>query len=177
MAPNTNQDMQHLPSVTHVADYMLATAALDHDIGLDELQLNKLLYLVNGFVLQERDQPAFHNPIEAWKYGPVIRMVRETYGRHEGRLKMLELSRTSLADREAVAKHRAHLLGIISRDVAEVVGGVLDQYGRCTGGELVDMTHRNDTPWKAVYQPGFNRIIPTNQIAVFYRRLNEHNAR
>ena len=169
--------MQHLPSVTHVADYMLATATLDYDITLDELQLNKLLYITNGFVLQKRDQPAFHNPIEAWKYGPVIRTIRETYGRHEGCLKTLELSRTNLSDREAVAKHRVHLLGIVGRDVAAVVGGVLEQYGRCTGGELTDMTHRDDTPWKAVYQPGFNRIIPTNQIAVFYRCLHEHNAR
>lgn len=167
-----------LPSASHVADYMLATARLDYDMELDQLQLVKLVYLTNGFVLQVRDEPAFHNPVEAWKYGPVVRSVREAY-RHWGDapIGVLDICRTALDDTDAVAKRRMQLLDILGREVAGTASGVLEQYGRCTGGELIDITHRRDTPWGRAYRPGSNQIIPTESIASFYRRLSEHNAR
>ena len=66
--------ISRLPSATHVADYMLSSATLDYGLNLDQLQLNKLLYITNGFVLQDRDEPAFHNPVERGStgrsYGP-----------------------------------------------------------------------------------------------------------
>lgn len=168
----------HLPSVGHVADYMLATAILDHDLRLDEIQLNKLLYITNGFVLRERDEPAFHNPIEAWKYGPVIRIVRETYGCwRDSPIDVLDICRTSLTDYAVVVGRRNDLLKIIGGVVAGVVGGVLEKYGRCTAGELVNMTHRDDTPWKKAYRPGYNKVITTESIANFYRHIAWHNAR
>ena len=157
---------------------MLATAKLDYGLELDQLQLTKLLYIANGFVLQERDDPAFHNPIEAWKYGPVIRSVRETY-KYWGDtpIGVLDMCRTALDDKEMVAERRTDLLKIIGREVAGVVSGVVEQYGHHTGGELVDMTHRNGTPWDKAYKPGRNEIITTESIARFYRHLSEHNAR
>ena len=168
----------NLPSATHVADYMLATATLDYDLSLDQLQLNKLLYIANGFVLQERDEPAFYNPIEAWKYGPVIRTVWETYNNWgDTPIGVLDMCRTSLGNKAETVKRRAELLQIIGRNVAAVVSGVLESYGRCTGGELIDMTHRKDTPWKKAYRPGHNNIIPTESITSFYRGLSNHNAR
>lgn len=167
-----------LPSATHVADYMLASAVLDYGLNLDQLQLNKLLYIANGFVLQDRDEPAFHNPVEAWKYGPVIRTVWETYNNWgDAPIRMLDMCRTSLGNKAEVARRRNELLKIIGRDVAGIVGGVLEGYGRCTGGELVDMTHRKGTPWSDAYRPGRNNVIPTESITRFYRNLSNHNAR
>lgn len=167
-----------LPSAIHVADYLLATARLDYCIWLDQLQLVKLVYITNGFVLQNRDEPAFHNPVEAWKYGPVVRSVREAYA-HWGDdpIGVLDICRTPLDDTDAVARRRTQLLGILGRDVAGVASGVLEQYGRCTGGELIDITHRRDTPWHKAYRPGSNRVVSTESIASFYRCLSEHNAR
>ena len=173
-----SRQINSLPSALHVADYMLATAKLDHGLNLDQLQLNKQLYITNGFVLQRQDEPAFYNPIEAWKYGPVIRTVWETYqGWGRTPIGMLDMCRTSLDNRDAAVGRRTELLEIIGAKVAGVVGGVLEQYGQCTGGELVDMTHRKGTPWSKAYRPGHNNIIPTESIANFYRHLSEHNAR
>ena len=168
----------NLTSALHVADYMLATAKIDYDLELDQLQLNKLLYITNGFVLQEREEPAFHNPIEAWKYGPAIRIVWETFD-YAGRnpIKYLSMCRTKLHNTEKVKGRRLDLLNITGEDVASVVGGVLKQYGRCTGGQLIDMTHKEGTPWSNTYKPGHDKIIPTALIADFYRHISKHNAR
>ena len=165
-----------LPSALHVADYMLATAKLDYGLDLDQLQLNKLLHITNGFVLQKRDDPAFHNDVEAWKYGPVIRIVWETYRDWSDHpIGTLAMCRTPLSNTDAAVGRRAEILGIIGRDVASVVGGVLRKYGRCTGTKLTAMTHRKGTPWSKSYRRGYDVVIPTKTISEFYRNLSKHD--
>lgn len=162
-----------LPSANHIADCILATSNLYYEIELDQLQLNKHCYLVNGFTLKERDEPAFYNNVEAWRYGPVIPEVYSAYKYYEDKkITHLEMCRTSLLDnREKVSERWDKLVKIIGEDVVAVISGVLKQYGKYTGGQLVEMTHGNDTPWKKVYRPGHNKIINTDIIKNFYRRL------
>ena len=74
-----------LPSAGHVADCILISAKYRYDTDLDQMQLNKLCHLVNGFTLRERKDPAFYSIVEAWKYGPVIPEVYEAY-KHYGRI-------------------------------------------------------------------------------------------
>lgn len=161
-----------IPAAHHVADYILATAKLNLDIDLDQLQLNKLCYLVNGFTLRERNEPAFHNDIKAWKYGPVVPAVYWTYKIYGDKpIATLDMCRTPLEDTDAIAKRCEALAEIIGRDVAAIAYGVLKEYGKYTGGELVAMTHQNRTPWKKAYRPGHNNVISTDAIRRFYRDL------
>lgn len=165
---------QYLPGAHHIADYLLATAKLYYKIELDQLQLNKLCYLVNGFVLREHGRPAFRDDVEAWKYGPVVPSVYKTYRVHEDRpITQLYLCQTPLSDRDAVAKRWTDLVGIIGMDVAATAGGVVEHYGKYTGSQLVSMTHRRGTPWKKAYRPGCNNVIPVQSIKQFYRNLKE----
>lgn len=165
-------DVSRLPGANHVADYILATAKLGLDIELDQLQLNKLCYLVNGFTLQEREDPAFRNEVEAWRYGPVVPEVYETYRDYGDKpITALDMCRTSLEDSKAVAERWGELVSIIGRDVAAIAYGVVKEYGRYRGWDLVDMTHKKRTPWKKAYRPGRNNVIPTDAIRQFYRNL------
>ena len=161
-----------LSGANHIADCILATAKLDSNIELDQLQLNKLCYLVNGFTLRERDKPAFHNRVEAWKFGPVVPEVYVTYRYYGDRpITMLDLCRTNLNDTKDLKKRWSDLVYIIGKDVAAIVYGVVKEYGKYSGWDLVYMTHRKHTPWKKVYRPGHNNIIPTEEIREFYRNL------
>ena len=164
---------QNLPGAHHIADYLLATAKLDYDIDLDQLQLNKLCYLVNGFTLRERDDPAFYNDVEAWKYGPVIPAVYKMYKVYvDGPITQLDICRTSLDDRDEVSNRWEDLVQIIGEDVASIASGVLKAYGQYDGSALVSMTHRSETPWKKAYKPGRNNVIITKDIRQFYRNLD-----
>ena len=170
--------MQILPGAPHVADYILATAKLDMNIELDQLQINKLCYLVNGFTLQARDEPAFHNDVEAWKYGPVVPAVYEAYRMYGDKpITALDLCRTSLTDTESSFQRWKELVAIIGKEVASIAFGVVREYGECTGGELVNMTHKRRTPWKKAYRPGHNNVIPTDAIRQFYRTLKPNDKR
>lgn len=165
--------LQRLPGAHHIADYLLATAKLDHDIELDQLQLNKLCYLVNGFTLQERDAPAFHHDVEAWRHGPVVPVVYKMYKDYGSRpITQLELCRTSLRDHKDVVDRWVELVKIIGEDVAAIASSVLAKYGKCDGGQLVGMTHMTNTPWKKAYKSGRNNIISTETIKQFYRNLS-----
>ena len=164
--------MARLPGAHHVADYILATAKLGPNIELDHLQLNKLCYLVNGFTLRERDDPAFHNNVEAWKYGPVVPEVYKMYKIYGDKpITTLDMYRTGLENTKAVAERWGELVDIVGRDVAAIAYGVVEKYGKYTGWQLVNMTHGKHTPWKKAYRPGRNNIISTDTIRRFYRNL------
>ncbi|MBI1658990.1 MAG: DUF4065 domain-containing protein [Thaumarchaeota archaeon] len=167
-----------LPGANHVADFILATARLDSDTRFDQLQLNKLCYLVNGFTLREQDEPAFYNDVEAWRHGPVVPEVYQAYRRY-GRepITELDMCRTSLDDRKNVAERWAELFPILGRKVATIAYGVVREYGRYSGWDLATMTHKRRTPWKRAYRPGRNRVIPTDDIMRFYRKLKSDDNR
>jgi uncharacterized phage-associated protein len=42
---------------------------------LTHLKIQKMLYFAQGWHLAYFDVPLFEDPIEAWKYGPVVRPV------------------------------------------------------------------------------------------------------
>ena len=86
------------------------------------------------------------------------------------------MCRTPLNDTEAVKRRWDELRKIIGDDVMSVISGVLKQYGRHNGGELVEITHGDITPWKEAYMPSHNNIISSDTIKNFYRRL-KHNDR
>ena len=132
-----------------------------------------MCYLVNGFTLRERAEPAFYNDVEAWKYGPVIPAVYQMYRTYGDKpITSLDICRTSLDDTPEVSKRWEDLVEIIGKDVACIAGGVLESYGKYTGNELVGMTHRKRTPWKKAYRPGRNNVIPTKEIKRFYEDLD-----
>lgn len=168
--------MMDLPSADQVADFMLGMAKMYHDVKLDPLQLNKLCYLVNGFVLREREDPAFYDDIEAWKYGPVIPTVYHKYKIHgDGKIPRLAMCRTSLDDREALHKRCTELADIIGEEVAATTRGVLKEYSKFDGVTLMAMTHGKDTPWKKAFKAGQNKVITTGTIKEFYRNLSTND--
>ena len=128
---------------------------------------------MNGFVLRERDDPAFSDDVKAWKYGPVIPSVYIAYKQWGDRpISKLYLCQTSLDDTDKMEGRWTRLAEIIGRDVAAIASGVLKQYGKYNGSQLVSMTHGNDTPWKKAYRPWRNNIISTHTIKQFYRNLS-----
>jgi len=59
-----------------VANYLIDLAASEEEPQfLTHLQLQKLLYYVQGWSLAMRDTPMFSERIEAWAHGPLVRDV------------------------------------------------------------------------------------------------------
>lgn len=93
---------------------------------LTPLRLQKLLYYVQGWSLAVNGRPMFNDPIQAWKYGPVVRSVYDAfkgYGSgaipaNAGSSDGLSEEQRSLIDRvwEAYKPYSAIALANISHD-------------------------------------------------------------
>src|SRR5258708_40297081 len=56
-----------------IARYFLHLAATASEPSpLTQMQLHKLLYYAQGWMLATRDRPLFDSPIEAWQHGPAV---------------------------------------------------------------------------------------------------------
>ncbi|HEX9978628.1 MAG TPA: type II toxin-antitoxin system antitoxin SocA domain-containing protein, partial [Acidimicrobiia bacterium] len=57
----------------------VAAALIEMRPGPDQMQLHKLLYLVQAAHLAWYGSPAFRERIEAWRWGPMVRRVAGHY--------------------------------------------------------------------------------------------------
>lgn len=110
----------------------VASAILKLRGPLDTYQLQKLCYYAQAQHVAFYNTRLFHEPIEAWPNGPV---VRELYRRHAGKRHI-----DHLPDGNPVKVEEQPA-------AADTVTAVVKEYGSFTGQQLVEMTHR-EQPWR-----------------------------
>ena len=152
-------------SVLSVADEILKIAKKEGR-SLTPMQLVKLVYIAHGWSLAIRGHGLFSDPIEAWKYGPVIPSLyhaTKQFGR--GAIPF------DLIDEDSPSE--------LSDDLRSFLQDVFDKYGDLDGIQLSSLTHRYGTPWHDVYRPYISHIrIPDDLIKQHYsEKLREHKQR
>lgn len=121
------------------------------------MKLQKLVYYSQAWSLAWTDRPLFHNRIEAWANGPVI---RDLYAMHRGEFEISEVP----GDPAALDEH-----------AAAIVDSVLAAYGRQSPQALSDQTH-SEAPWIEARRgapPGARceNEISQRAIRAYYRSL------
>lgn len=117
----------------------------------------KLAYICHGWVLGLTDQPLVDEPVEAWRYGPVVPSVYRRYR---------SFGRDAIT---TVPIDRSETLGEPQREFVEVVEEVYRDYSAL---ELSSLTHQADTPWDITRRKhGIGAIIPNELIRKHYRGL------
>ena len=126
------------------------------DMPLTPMQLMKLVYISYGWFLAMQNTKLFDDRIEAWKYGPVIPNLYHAT-KHFGRS---QIPYSLIADTP------------VSRPDLEVfLNSIVEQYGHFSGIALSNLTHREGTPWKRVFEPNVLGIeIPDQYIREHYQR-------
>lgn len=140
-----------------VSAHDVASLILSKMGPMTAMKLQKLAYYCQAWSLVWDEAPLFHEDIEAWANGPV---VRELYRQHQGMFKVAgwygDQSRMTDSQRDTVAK-------------------VLEFYGAMSSQQLSDLTH-NEMPWRkarAGLQPGERgcRVISHADMAEYYSSL------
>lgn len=62
-----------------VASYICGRYMRENNVRIDEMKLHKLMYFAQRESFIQNDVPLFPEEFEAWKYGPVLREIREHY--------------------------------------------------------------------------------------------------
>ena len=150
-----------LPVIT-IADEILKSAKRQGR-ALTPMQLMKLVYVAYGWSLAILNKRIFLDPIEAWRYGPVIPNLYQAtkkFGRSEIPLNLINESSPST----------------VTGDVQGLLDEVVAKYSHLSGIELSNLTHLPGTPWHQVYEPNMsNKEISDDLIKHHYMaKLNEH---
>jgi uncharacterized phage-associated protein len=145
-------------AMTNIASaHDVASAVIDRLGPVDTMRLQKLVYYVQAWHLARTGVPAFGEPIEAWRDGPV---VRELFRVHRRKFIVTDWPE-----------------GDGSRLPAELFSTlqwVMNRYGAMSGEQLSRISHA-ESPWltaRGDAQPGeaSSEVIDTNTIRNYYSR-------
>lgn len=111
-----------------------------NDWEITNLQLQKILYIMQVFSLGERDKPIFNAKIEAGNYGPV---VSEVYHRFK------YLGIMPIPSYEFIDDTNDY-----NDDECRFISKMIEMTKGLKGWELVAITHRKGSAWTKTFKPG-----------------------
>ena len=119
------------------------------------MTLLKVLYFAHAWYLAKYNSPLVAQPFEAWKYGPVNRVV---YDQLKGcgdkpvrqRLQYFSASKCGFVEAECN----------LTYDDAKFLEDIFDYYSQFHPFHLSDLTHEKGSPWEIVWTTAENRAVP-----------------
>lgn len=157
-----------------VANYFieLSNNTQENNRKLDILGLLKRVYIAHGFSLALLDKPLLNerfDKVEAWRYGPVIPSVYHTF-KHHGKSIITEPA-TIIEWDDNTGEMKTKSPELEDGDAQKICRMVWDRYQRFSGTDLVDLLHREGTPWSVCYIQGLNCIIPDRYTKLYYEEI------
>lgn len=121
-----------MPSAIDVAKYFLALADPDAGDLISNLKIQKLAYYAQGFHLAILGRPLFHEPIEAWTYGPVVPALWREYRQYGD---------------NAIPMPEGFNMAVIPDASRDLLDEVYKVFGQFSAWKLRNMTH-DEPPWR-----------------------------
>lgn len=134
------------------------------------LQLLKLCYIAQGFSLAILDRTIFDDDIEAWKYGPVIPALYHEF-KHFRAEKITKKSKFLYIDNDYNFIEKTPFLE--DNNDKKIIKIVWNLYGKYSGSDLVNITHKRGTPWDLTYLPNANKVISQELIKKYYQIITQ----
>lgn len=152
-------DSTKIFSADAIANYFLR----EHGLGnLTQLQIQKLVYVSHGWHLALTKQPLIRDRIEPWKFGPVIRSLRNEFACFGPSPITAFATEPGIVD--GVLQDTRPTIESEQLDYAPKIQALLMQidkvYGKMTGPQLSTLTHQKGTPWYQVYRDKYNGNPP-----------------
>ena len=137
-----------------VAKYILSK------IKCTQLKLQKLVYFCYADYLCDTGKELFTDEIFAFKYGPVVDTVSKNYKSYgyesiENETKDIDSNNIS----EMPAKSRI-LFAIDGTEKIISIEKTIEKYGNMTASELVDLTHKENSPWSKTDKGSEKNFLP-----------------
>lgn len=139
-----------------VANYVL-DRIWAHGASATQLQLYKIVYFAHGWHLAAGRGPLIVQQFEAWKYGPVVRVLRESFS-HYGRNPIsAKAERFDIFTGEFIPTEN-----IENKDDLDFISNIVDSYYKYDGWHLSEITHEAGSPWDRVW----NSETPVGKLAL-----------
>jgi uncharacterized phage-associated protein len=138
-----------------IANYFIKKSA-ETGIPLSPMKLIKLVYLAHGWHLALTEEPLIREPIEAWKYGPVVESLYHAFKRYGN----ANLPASATAPSADIPD---------DPELRKLLDKVWNSYAKYTAAQLSTLTHQPNTPWSKVYDGSRWKEIPNDVIAEHYK--------
>lgn len=145
-------------SAARIANYFIEKS----DYTITPMKVLKLVYIAHGWCLAITDSPLIDEPVEAWRYGPVIRNLYDGFKRY-GNQPITELAQYLYEEEN------------ISQECSKLLDKIWGIYGDYTGVQLSNLTHKKGTPWDKIWKQHEARAdfykIDDELIKNYYKKL------
>lgn len=142
-----------------LAEYII-TKCVKEDMPISNLQLQKILYFIQYNFFKNFEAPAFLNRIEAWQHGPVVPDVYNKFAFMAGNPIIREYD---ISEK------------IFEYDLDKaLVNKVTESCRKMRPWDLVELTHKEGSPWRQVFKDGQKNEIPLQIIAEYAKDRKEH---
>lgn len=126
-------------SAIEIANWMICNGG---KYGISNLKIQKLLYIAFGTHFAECDEHLFYDPIEAWKYGPVVQSVY-----HHLKSWGSEVITSPIVLQDGSIP----MLKDDERQVIDSINETLELFGHKSGYDLMQWSHTENGPWDLTY--------------------------
>lgn len=162
-----------------IANYFIDKAKeTDPPYELTLLRLVKYVYIAYGFGLALLDRSILNerfDKVEAWRYGPVIPSVYHSFKHNQNR---------PITDKSSILSYEDDN-GNLYFDVPKVkdegiimiLDFVWDRYKDKSVHDLIEILHKDGTPWKFCYKEGSNVEIPDGLTKIYYQSIIKNASR
>lgn len=150
-------------SATTIANYFIKKSS-EEDQELTLMKLSKLVYIAHGWNLASFDKPLVSEPVQAWKFGPVIESIYQEFKR---------FGNTPI-DMMAIAPEIPHE----DTQTKELLNQVWETNKKHTAIRLSNWTHIHGSPWEQIWDKTGrtrNQIIPNEIIKEYFSELSRKN--
>ena len=155
----------------HLANFMLDEAERSNS-ALTPMAIQKLVFFSHGWSLAHRTRSLVSNSFEAWKYGPVVRVVWDEFKKFGNKVVTTRAAFTNPMTGEA--RLVPYSFEEADRQFLELV---FRYYGGLSAGTLSEMTHEAGMPWVEVRErmtseANFGGVISDELIAKSFKSLS-----
>lgn len=145
-----------------IAKYILCKVKCTH------LKLEKLVYLCFAEYLCQYDKELYMDEIYAYKYGPVVKSVYDKYKRYGYREIEQDDEDIDATNIYEMPSRSRILFAEDGISKIKSIDETIEKYGEFSAIELVEITHRNNTPWDISGKGAFRNEIIENDIIKKY---------
>ncbi len=129
----------------------IANVVLDHadalGISISHLSLQKVLFFLHGWRLRQTRRPLIRQAIEAWTYGPVIRVVYDEFkDTSDGQQLTARAKQFDLVKRK-----RKIAVSNFTKEEIDFIHEWTGYYARINAFDLMKMTHVDGGSWEKVF--------------------------
>jgi uncharacterized phage-associated protein len=129
--------------------------SVDKSRPVTVMTLLKVLYFAHGWHLAKTGQPLVAQPFEAWKHGPVNRVVYEQMKGQGSKPVTSKLTSFDVEHGDFVETSYN-----LNPEMKTFLGDIFDSYSQYHPFTLSDLTHVSGSPWDIVWSQAEHKAVP-----------------